>query len=65
MNEATYLCFLLLYSAMRILVDSISSRETETINKAEIMLKIFVKRIPEHYGLEFVSYNVNIMDFYI
>ena len=50
---------------MRILVDSISSRETETINKAEIMLKIFVKRIPEHYGLEFVSYNVNIMDFYI
>jgi len=59
MNKAMYLHFLLLHSAIRILVDPISCRDAEIINKAEIMLKIFVKRAPDHYGIEFLSYNVH------
>lgn len=59
MNEAMYLHFLLLHSAIRILVDAVCSRNTIMINKAEVMLKIFVKRVAEHYGVEFISYNVH------
>lgn len=59
LNEATYLHFLLLHSAIRILVDAVSCRNTVMTDKAEMMLKIFVKRAAEHYGVEFLSYNVH------
>lgn len=59
MNKATYLHFLLLHSAIHILADPISCRNAEFINKAEEMLKIFVKRVPEHYGIEFLAYNIH------
>lgn len=59
LNEAMYLHFLLLHSAMRILVDTVSCRDVVLIDKAEMMLKIFVKRAPELYGVEFVSFNVH------
>ncbi|KAM0725808.1 hypothetical protein ACS0PU_008536 [Formica fusca] len=58
-NEAMYLHFLLLHSAIRILVDVVSCRNAAAINKAEIMLKIFVRRASEHYGIEFLSYNIH------
>lgn len=59
MNESMYLHFLLLHSAIRILVDVISCRNAEAVNKAESMLKIFVQRASEQYGIEFLSYNVH------
>lgn len=58
-NEAMYLHSLLLHSAIRILVDVVSCKNAVAINKAEIMLKIFVQRASEHYGIEFLSYNVH------
>ncbi|XP_036144963.1 uncharacterized protein LOC114254351 [Monomorium pharaonis] len=59
LNESMYLHFLLLHSAICILVDVISCKNTANISKAELMLKIFVQRVPEHYGIEFLSYNVH------
>lgn len=59
LNETMYLHFLLLHSAIRILVDVVSSSNVTSINKAEIMLRIFVQRASEHYGIEFLSYNIH------
>jgi len=49
----------LLHSAIRILVDVVSCRNITIIDKAELMLKIFVQRASEPYSIEFLSYNVH------
>lgn len=56
-SEKVYEHFLLLHTAIRVLVDPLSNHEN--IYDAQESLKIFVKNAPGVYGDEFMSYNVH------
>ena len=57
LNPAVYTHFLVLHTAMRVLIDPLST--PESISTAEILMEIFVSRAPSIYGIEFMSYNTH------